>query len=63
VVAIESAQLLLELVAVLCGLEAGDPLLRGGEGDAVAALAGFQAERDRDAWRLQLAASSGSIRS
>jgi hypothetical protein len=47
VVALEPAQLLLELVAVLRGLEARDPLLRGGEGDAVAALAGFDRESDR----------------
>jgi hypothetical protein len=36
------------LVSVLCLLEAGDPFLGGGEGDAVAALAGFQGERDRE---------------
>src|SRR5918996_56125 len=46
-VALEPAQLLLELVAVLRCLEAGDPLLRGREGDAVAVLAGLEAERDR----------------
>jgi hypothetical protein len=43
VVALQPAQLGLELVAVLGGLELGDPLLRGGEGDAVAALAAFMA--------------------
>src|SRR5205823_12905203 len=48
VVALEPAQLLLELVAVLRLLEPGDPFLRGREGDAVAALAGFEAERDRE---------------
>jgi hypothetical protein len=41
VVALQPAQLLLELVAVLRGFEAGDPFLRGGEGGAVAALAGL----------------------
>jgi hypothetical protein len=44
VVALEPAQLRLELVVVLRGLELRHPLLRGGEGDAVAALAGFEAE-------------------
>jgi hypothetical protein len=39
VVALEAPQLLLELVAVLCGLEARDPLLGGREGDAVVVLA------------------------
>src|SRR5206468_9466180 len=48
VVALEPAQLLLELVVVLGGLEARDPFLGGGEGDAVAALAGFERERDRE---------------
>ncbi len=48
VVALEAAQLGFELVAVLCLLEPRDPFLRGREGDAVAALAGFQAERDRE---------------
>jgi hypothetical protein len=48
VVALQPAQLGLELVAVLRRLQARDPLLRGGESNAVAALAGFEAERDRD---------------
>jgi hypothetical protein len=39
---------LLELVAVLRGLEPADPFLGGSEGDAVAVLAGFAAERDRE---------------
>src|SRR5205814_8797868 len=38
---------LLELVAVWRGLQARHPFLRGREGDAVAALAGFESERDR----------------
>ncbi|HKI93110.1 MAG TPA: hypothetical protein VJ986_12485 [Gaiellaceae bacterium] len=46
-VALEPAQLLLELVAVLGGFEAGDPFLGGGEGDAVAALARLHRERRR----------------
>jgi hypothetical protein len=48
VVALEAAELLLELVVVLGGFEAAGPFLGGGEGDAVAALAGFEAERDRE---------------
>jgi hypothetical protein len=48
VVALEPSELGLELVAVLRGLQAGDPFLGGGEGDAVAALAGFEGERDRE---------------
>jgi len=48
VVALESAQLGLELVAVLGRLEARDPLLRSGEGDPEAALARLQRERDRE---------------
>jgi hypothetical protein len=51
VVALEPAELVFELVAVLCGLEPAGPLLRGGEGDAVAVLAGLEAERDRQ-WVL-----------
>src|SRR6266542_5020420 len=47
VVALEPAQLGLELVAVLRLLEPRDPFLGGGEGDAVAALAGLDRERDR----------------
>jgi hypothetical protein len=47
-VALEPAQLLLELVAILRGLQLRDPFLGGGEGDAVAALTGFEAERDRE---------------
>ena len=47
VVALQAAQLGLELVAVLGLLEPGDPFLGGGEGDAVAAFAGFDGERDR----------------
>jgi hypothetical protein len=39
VVALEPAELVLELVAVLCGLEPADPLLRGREGNAVTVLA------------------------
>ena len=45
VVALEPPELGLELVAVLRGLEAGDPFLGGGEGDAEAALAGLERER------------------
>jgi hypothetical protein len=48
VVALEAAQLLLELVAVLGGLQTADPFLGGREGDAVSAFAGFQRERDRE---------------
>src|SRR6266542_3263994 len=47
VVALETPELGLELVAVLRLLEPGDPFLRRGEGDAVAALAGLERERDR----------------
>src|SRR5437762_12493237 len=47
VVALEATQLVLELVAVLRRLEPRVPLLGGGGSDAGAALAGFEAERDR----------------
>src|SRR5439155_15420208 len=48
VVALEPAQLLLELVAVLGRLEPADPFLCGGEGDPVAVLAGLEGKRDRE---------------
>lgn len=47
VVALEAAQLVVEGVAVLGGLEAVDPLLGGGERDAMAGLAGLDRQRDR----------------
>jgi hypothetical protein len=60
VVALESAQLGLELVAVLRGLEPGDTLLRGREGDAVALLAGAERGRGRE---VGLAGAGGPISS
>src|SRR5204862_7556673 len=48
VVALEAAQLLLELVAILRLLQARDPLLSGRESDSVAVLAGLESERDRE---------------
>jgi hypothetical protein len=48
VVALEAAQLALELVSVLRRLEPGDPFLGSGEGDAVALLAGPDRECDRE---------------
>jgi hypothetical protein len=47
VVALEAAQLVVERVAVLGGLEAVDPLLGGRERDAVAGLAALDGQRDR----------------
>jgi hypothetical protein len=45
-VALDPAQLLIQRVAVLGGLEPVDPLLGGREGDAVAGLAGLDREGD-----------------
>ena len=47
-VALDAPQLVVERVAVLGGFEAVDPLLGGGEGDAVSVLAGFDGERGRE---------------
>jgi hypothetical protein len=47
-VALDSAQFVVERVAVLGGLEPVDPLLGGGEGDAVPVLAGLDGQRDRE---------------
>jgi len=47
VVALESFELGVEGVAFLGFFEPGGPLLGGGERDAVAVLAGLDAERDR----------------
>jgi len=47
-VAFQAAQFVVEVVAVLRLLQAGDPLLGGGERDAVAGLAGLDRERDRE---------------
>jgi hypothetical protein len=46
-VALQAAQFVIEVVAVLGGLEARDPLLGGRERDAVTGLAGLDGERDR----------------
>jgi hypothetical protein len=47
VVALQSSELVVQRVAVLGGLEAVDPLLGGGERDALAGLAGLDAQGDR----------------
>jgi hypothetical protein len=44
-VAFEAAQFVVEVVAVLGGFQAGDPLLGGRERDAVAGLAGLDRQR------------------
>ena len=47
-VALEASEFVVERVAVLGCLEAVDPLLGGGERDAVAGLAGLDRQRDRE---------------
>ena len=47
-VALQASELLVEGVALLGFFEAADPLLGGGERDAVAVLAGLDPERDRE---------------
>src|SRR3712207_7095798 len=52
-VTLDAPQFVVQRVAVLGGVEAVDPLLGGGKGDAVAGLAGLDRQReDRKSTRL-----------